>query len=157
VSRPSRIEISIPVASPDGRYYGRYPQGNAPYVLRAGASDSTAAGAGLTTAIRMAAAGVSSAAAAAVLTTGGGGVQALVSWTAPTTNADGSALTDLAGFHVYYGTDPEAPTSMMSVANPSATSANLTGLTSGTWYFWVMAYDSDGNESPASARASEAL
>ncbi|MDE2050811.1 MAG: putative Ig domain-containing protein, partial [Gammaproteobacteria bacterium] len=31
---------------------------------------------------------------------------AAVSWTAPTTNSDGSALTDLAGYHVYYGTSP---------------------------------------------------
>lgn len=28
--RASRISISIPVVSPDGRYWGRYPQGNKP-------------------------------------------------------------------------------------------------------------------------------
>src|SRR5438309_11629995 len=34
---------------------------------------------------------------------------ATLSWLAPTTNTDGAALTDLAGYVIYYGPRPTAP------------------------------------------------
>lgn len=46
-NRASRIEVSIPTASFDGRYYGRYPSGNAPH-WAAGASSVSSAVAALT-------------------------------------------------------------------------------------------------------------
>jgi hypothetical protein len=67
-----------------------------------------------------------------------------VSWTAPTTNADGSALTDLAYYRVYYGTtNPPCPgansvTIVSSTASPrpdQIVSFRLTGLTPGTLYY----------------------
>jgi hypothetical protein len=71
---------------------------------------------------------------------------AQVSWSVPLTNSDGSALTDLAGFHVYYGTDPSKLT---RVDVPGATSVAYTAanLTAGTYYFTVSAYNSSGVES----------
>src|SRR2546423_13035652 len=86
------------------------------------------------------------------------------SWTAPTTNADGSALTDLASYIVYYGpTNPPCHGStFISVASPTANpgpgqtvTATLTGLTTGTLYFVaITAVDTAGNESACSTVAS---
>src|SRR5467141_3651979 len=82
------------------------------------------------------------------------------SWTAPTTNADGSPLTDLASYRVYYGTtDPPCPGStFLSVTSPTAApgpgqtlSVTLSGLTTSTQYFVaVTAVDSGGSESACS-------
>jgi hypothetical protein len=81
-------------------------------------------------------------------------------WTAPTTNTDGSALTDLASYRVYYGTSgsPCAGSSWTPVASPTSSpsagqrvSLRLTGLTTGTAYnVAVSAIDAAGVESPCS-------
>jgi len=80
-----------------------------------------------------------------------------LTWNAPTTNADGSALRDLAGYRIYLGTSaPACPSaSFHAVPSPTATPASgdtvstrITGLTGGTMYFArVTAIDSSGNES----------
>ena len=82
------------------------------------------------------------------------------SWTMPTTNADGSALTNLASFKVYYGTsNPPCPgSSFVSVTAPTSTpgpnqtaTVTLTGLTTGATYFAaVTAVNSSGVESACS-------
>jgi len=82
------------------------------------------------------------------------------SWTMPTTNADGSPLTDLASFRVYYGTSnsPCPGPSFISVTAPTSApgpnqtaTAALTGLTTGATYFAaVTALDSSGAESVCS-------
>jgi hypothetical protein len=82
---------------------------------------------------------------------------ATVSWVAPTTNADGSPLTDLAGFTVYYGNNAASLTQSVQVASASAVSYTLTKLASGTWYFAVSAYTSSGIQSPPSAPASKTI
>ncbi len=70
---------------------------------------------------------------------------ASLSWTAPTTNIDGTPLSDLAGYKVYYGTTPGVYTSII-VGN--RTTHQVDGLTKGqTYYFTVTAYDTKGNES----------
>jgi len=86
------------------------------------------------------------------------------SWTAPATNTDGSALTDLASYRVYYGTQsaPCPGTTQAQVASPTSTpGANqsvgfrLTGLTTGARYnVAVSAVDVAGNESACSGVAS---
>jgi PKD repeat protein len=69
-----------------------------------------------------------------------------LSWTAPTTNANGTALTDLAGYKVYYGTSSRQYTSPVTIGNQ--TSYTLSGLTSGQrYYISVTARDTSGNES----------
>jgi hypothetical protein len=75
---------------------------------------------------------------------------AVLSWTPPTTNTDGSTLADLAGYRIYYGTSPDALTATVQVANPSTVSHTLTGLAPGTYYFGVKAYTSTGIESAIS-------
>ncbi len=85
-------------------------------------------------------------------------------WTAPTTNTDGTPLTDLAFYLLYYGTStsPCPGTSSVQVAAPTSspgpnqtTSVRLTGLTTGTLYnVAVTAMDSIGNQSSCSTVAS---
>ncbi len=80
------------------------------------------------------------------------------SWTAPTTSADGSPLTDLASYRVYYGlsTPPSCPgtsylqfaSSTPSPAPGQTVTARLTGLSTGSLYYVaVTAVDTNGNES----------
>lgn len=82
---------------------------------------------------------------------------ATVSWSAPTTNTDGSALTDLAGYHVYYGTSPSSLTKVISVASAGATSYTIGSLSSATWYFGVTAYTTSGAESAISSVVSKTV
>jgi hypothetical protein len=72
---------------------------------------------------------------------------ATLDWLPPTENSDGSALTNLAGYTVYYGTSPDNLAHSMKVTNPGLTAYAVTGLTSGTWYFAVTSYSADGVES----------
>ena len=78
---------------------------------------------------------------------------ATLSWIPPTRNSNGSVLTGLAGYHIYYGTTPELGQSV-TVANAGLTRYVLTGLTQTTWYFAMTAYDSAGRESDRTAVAS---
>lgn len=82
---------------------------------------------------------------------------ATVTWTAPTTYTDGTALTDLAGYHVYYGTSPSSLTQVIDVANAGATSDTISNLASATWYFAVTAYTTSGLESALSSVVSKAV
>jgi hypothetical protein len=68
-------------------------------------------------------------------------------WTPPTQNTDGSVLTGLAGYNVRYGTSPTALTQVIKVTNPGLTSYVVENLSSGTWYFAVTSYTSNGMES----------
>ncbi len=68
-----------------------------------------------------------------------------LSWDAPTTNADGTSLTDLAGYKVYYGTSSGDYTVSVDIGN--STGAIISSLEPGTWCFAVTAYDTSGNES----------
>jgi hypothetical protein len=73
--------------------------------------------------------------------------KALISWTPPITNTDGSQLTDLAGYKIVYGTSATALTQSVSVPVPAATSFTVDNLTAGTWSFAVRALNSTGVES----------
>lgn len=82
---------------------------------------------------------------------------ATVNWTPPLYNTDGSALTDLAGYHVYYGTASNSLTQNVQITNVGTVSYTLSNLTSGAWYFGVTAYDSSGLESAISNIASKTI
>jgi predicted phage tail protein len=81
---------------------------------------------------------------------------AQLSWSMPLTNTDGSALTDLAGFHVYYGTDPSNLT-LVDVPNAASVAYTAANLTAGTYYFTVTAYNSSGVESAQPTVASAVI
>lgn len=88
---------------------------------------------------------------------GGGGSAtgiAALSWNAPTMNTDGTPLTDLAGYKVYYGTKPRTYTNSIVIGNVTKYTINLA---SGTYYFTVTAYDSTGLESTFSNEASKTI
>ncbi|HJR71886.1 MAG TPA: putative Ig domain-containing protein [Gammaproteobacteria bacterium] len=71
---------------------------------------------------------------------------ATLSWNAPTTNTDGSPLSDLAGYKVYWGTAQGSYSNSQTV-NVGIQTYVVDSLTPATWYFVVTARDSDGNES----------
>lgn len=79
---------------------------------------------------------------------------ATLNWTPPTVNTDGSALTDLAGYKIYYGTTSALGQSV-TVANAGLTRYVVSGLTAqATYYFAMTAYDSAGHESAQTQVAS---
>lgn len=80
----------------------------------------------------------------------------LITWTNPALNADGTTLTDLTSVNVYYGTNPEAPSQSKNVSG-AATSTTISGLTTGTWYFWINVVNSNGRESSASTKFSKVI
>ncbi len=82
---------------------------------------------------------------------------ATLHWTTPTENTNGSALTDLAGYHVYYGASPSSMTSSVTVANAGTTSYTVGNLPVGTWYFAVNAYTTSDQDSALSNTASKAV
>lgn len=82
---------------------------------------------------------------------------ATLDWMPPTENSDGTVLTDLAGYTVYYGTSPGNLTQSVKVANPGLTAYTMTNLPSGTWYFAVTAYSATGVESARSGVASTTI
>jgi hypothetical protein len=87
---------------------------------------------------------------------GGGGGTATLDWTAPTTNSDGSALTDLAGYKVYYGTASGSHPQSIDVGNVAT--YEVTNLPNGfTYYFVVTAYNQSGVESDPSNEGSKAI
>ena len=75
---------------------------------------------------------------------------ATVSWLPPTERTDGTALTNLAGYHIRYGTSSTALTQQVTVTGAGLTSYVVSGLTAGNWYFGVSAYDTAGLESDIS-------
>jgi hypothetical protein len=82
---------------------------------------------------------------------------ATVSWQPPTQRTDGSALTDLAGYRVYYGKGSGSLTHVININNVGQTSQHIENLDSGTWYFAVTAYCSKGLESPKSEIGSKKI
>ncbi len=81
-------------------------------------------------------------------------VEATLAWDAPTTNADGTPLTDLAGYKVYYGAQSDTYDQNIDVGN--VTTYLFTSLTAGsTYYFAVTAYDTSGNESEYSVEVNK--
>jgi hypothetical protein len=78
-----------------------------------------------------------------------------LSWSAPTRNTDGTQLTNLSGYRVYYGQNSGSYSRTLSLPSPSLTSVGIEGLATGTWYFAVKALASDGQESALSSRVSK--
>ncbi len=69
-----------------------------------------------------------------------------LSWVAPEENVDGSELVDLAGYKVYYGDSSRDYSESIELRDSSATSHTLQ-LASGSYYFALTAFDTEGHES----------
>ena len=75
---------------------------------------------------------------------------ATLSWEAPTTNTDGTALTDLAGYRIYYGANADNLSQSVQINTVGLQTYVMDDLEPGTWYFAVMAVTADGAESALS-------
>lgn len=82
---------------------------------------------------------------------------ATLSWLPPTTNTNGTVITDLAGYRIYYGTDEYSLNQVIDISNVGITTYVIQGLPAGTWYFAVRAYTASGTESALSNIASKTI
>ncbi len=72
---------------------------------------------------------------------------ASLSWTAPTQNEDGSTLTDLSGYKIYYGTSSRNYSNEIRIDNASVTTYLVENLTPDTYFFAATAFNTAGVES----------
>jgi hypothetical protein len=80
---------------------------------------------------------------------------AVLSWTPPATNTDGSALTNLAGYRISYGTTTALAQTIQVPATVRAYS--ISSLAPGTYYFAVRAYTTAGTESALSSMVTKVV
>jgi hypothetical protein len=82
---------------------------------------------------------------------------ATLSWTPPTQNTDGSPLTNLAGYRIYWGRSQGNYTNSTTLNNSGLTSYVVDQLTPGTWFFVATSLNSQGAESSFSNSASKTI
>ena len=80
---------------------------------------------------------------------------AQLAWEPPTTNADGTPLTDLGGYRIYHTTAPGACHAPEGQIDVNTLAYAFTGLAPGTHYFTLTAFDLSGNESVCVAEQSK--
>lgn len=90
-----------------------------------------------------------------VTQTGAG--SATLSWTPPTENEDGSTLTDLAGYKIYYGVSEGSYPNQITVDNVGITTYVVENLSPDTYFFVSTAFNSSGVESDYSNVASKTI
>ena len=71
----------------------------------------------------------------------------VLNWTAPNLRSDGTALTNLSGYQISYGSGPSDLTQTVQISNPSVSTYTVGNLTTGTWYFALRAVAADGQSS----------
>ena len=72
---------------------------------------------------------------------------ATLSWNPPTENIDGSMLTDLAGYRIYYGRNPAALDHRIDLDNPGLTRYVVESLFAARWFFAMTSVTGRGVES----------
>lgn len=82
---------------------------------------------------------------------------AALSWTAPKQNVDGTQLTNLKGYRIHYGMSSNSLNQTVEIPSPGITTALIEGLSAGTWYFALKAYNSSNLESSLSNVASKTI
>ncbi|MDY6945972.1 MAG: putative Ig domain-containing protein [Pseudomonadota bacterium] len=85
------------------------------------------------------------------------GNSATLSWMPPTQNTNGSSLSNLAGYQVRYGRSASNLDQTVSLDNPSINRYVVENLSSGTWYFAVVAVNTAGAVSQLSNTASKTV
>ncbi len=78
--------------------------------------------------------------------------EAALGWDAPISDIDGSPITDVAGYRLYYGLESGMYSGFIDAGNSTrlAMATLSSTLTPGTYYVAVAGYDSDGVEGPLS-------
>lgn len=82
---------------------------------------------------------------------------ATLSWDAPTTTTQGSALTNLAGYRIYYGIHGNNLNQTVQVNGVGLQTYVIDNLSSGTWYFAIKAVTNTGIESAPSNVVSKTI
>lgn len=82
---------------------------------------------------------------------------ATVHWMPPTANVDGSALTNLAGYRIVYGQSANSMDQTAEVTNPGLSSFTINNLSTGTWFFAVIAVNAAGVASDISNVATKVI
>jgi len=82
---------------------------------------------------------------------------ATLNWTPPTLNEDGTPLTNLKGYRIYYGTSSANLSMMLDIPNAGVTSAVIENLSAGTWHFAMKTYNTSNVESGLSSVASKTI
>ena len=80
-----------------------------------------------------------------------------LSWSAPTENTNGSALTNLAGYIIYYGTSASAMTQTIDINTVGVLNYVVDNLSAGSWYFQIVAVNAAGEQSSPSAIVSASI
>jgi hypothetical protein len=80
-----------------------------------------------------------------------------LSWQAPTENTNGTALANLSGYVIHYGSASKTYTSTVTINNPGLTSYVLEDLSPGTYYFSMTTLTTSGEQSSPSAEASTTI
>jgi len=80
-----------------------------------------------------------------------------LNWTPPTENEDGTPLTDLAGYRIYWGTTPGVYPNSVTLNNPGLTSYVVDNLVPGTYQFVATSFNSAGTESAYSNPATRTV
>lgn len=79
-----------------------------------------------------------------------------LTWTRPTLNNDGSSLTDLYSYKIYYGTSSSALNNSVVVSG-DVTSYTIGNLATGTWYFAISSINTASVEGSRSNLATKSL
>lgn len=80
-----------------------------------------------------------------------------LSWAKPTRNVDGTALTNLAGYRIYYGKTPGQYAYSVAIGSANITSAVIQNLETATWYFAIKSVTSAGALSDFSRELSKTV
>ena len=87
----------------------------------------------------------------------GGPGTVTLTWQPPTQNSDGSPLTSLAGYNIYYGTASQSYFQTVKLSNPGLSNYVVQNLPAGTYYFAIAAVDSSGAQSSFSPEVAAAV
>jgi Putative Ig domain len=80
-----------------------------------------------------------------------------LSWVPPTRNVDGTLLTDLTGYKVFYGKASGQYPYSVSIGSASVTSVVIEDLAAATWYFAIKAVTGSGTQSDFSTQISKTV
>jgi hypothetical protein len=83
--------------------------------------------------------------------------EAVLSWARPTKNVDGSTLTNLSGYKIYYGTSSRNYTQTIAVSGAATLQRTVVLSSPGTWYFSLTAVNTIGAESAHSGEVSKTI
>jgi len=86
----------------------------------------------------------------------GSGVASL-QWETPPSKVSGEPLDDLAGYRILYGRSSSDLDHSVLITDPATTSYQFSTLTSGVWYFAVVAVNSSGLEGPSTTLATKSI